>query len=278
MLTFFVRCDKIEAQIIEGVYSLNKNEKRLRELVSNLASLADVEIIYKTETASTNEMAKLAPRGAAKDQIYVAEKQTAGRGRLGRSFVSDRGGLYMTLRFERRLPPTSAVKITVFAAVAVLRAIERLTQIKPMIKWVNDIFIGNKKLAGILCEGVADENGEIAVIALGIGVNVFGALAPEISEIATTLSAHTEHAPEVPALAAEIIKEIYSLKDVPFSRIMDEYRSRSLVIGREVRVLRQNEEYRALVRDIDDGGALVLEREDGREEHLATGEVSVRLD
>lgn len=256
---------------------MNKNEKRLRELVSNSALSADVEIIYKEVTSSTNEIAKLAPRGVSKDQIYVAQEQTAGRGRLGRSFVSDTGGLYMTLRFERRLPPMVATKITVFAAVAVARVIERLTSLTPMIKWVNDIFIGDKKLAGILCEGVTDENGELAVIALGIGVNVFGTLSPEIAEIATTLSAHTEAAPDIPTLAAETVKEIYSLKDTPFSLIIDEYRRRSLVIGRRVRVLRQNEEYHALARGIDDSGALVLERDNGKEEHLATGEISVRL-
>ena len=108
-----------------------------------------IELIYKKESPSTNEEAKNAPMGASADRIYIAERQSAGRGRLGRSFSSGSGGLYMTMRFEVPTSPNDATKITVLAAVAVARAIERLVPIRAGIKWVNDILLNAKKICGI---------------------------------------------------------------------------------------------------------------------------------
>ena len=236
------------------------------------------ELIYKKTSPSTNEEAKGAPKGACHDRIYIAEKQSAGRGRLGRSFSSGLGGLYMTLRFERSVLAEDATKITVLAAVAVARAIERLVPIKAGIKWVNDIFVCGKKVSGILAEGVLGEDGKIALCVLGIGVNIKNALPRELSEIATSLSEVSDRVPDLADMAAEIIKEVYDLGGVPFSEIIEEYRARSVLIGKTVRVIKKcAPEYDARVLGISDAGELILELDGGKKELLATGEVSVRM-
>ena len=216
--------------------------------------------------------------GAKKDSLYIAERQSAGRGRLGRTFSSDLGGLYMTVRFERSVSPACATKITVLAAVAVARAIERLVPIKTGIKWVNDIFAGGKKVAGILAEGVLGEDGKIALCVLGIGVNISNTLPPELSEIAGTLASFSDNVPDICDLAAKIVKEIYALADVPFGEVIEEYRARSVLIGKQVRVIKKcASEYDARVLGISDAGELILELDGGEKEFLATGEVSVRM-
>ena len=237
-----------------------------------------IELIYKKESPSTNEEAKNAPMGASADRIYIAERQSAGRGRLGRSFSSGSGGLYMTMRFEVPTSPNDATKITVLAAVAVARAIEQLVPIKTGIKWVNDIFVCDKKVSGILAEGVLGTDGKIALSVLGIGVNISNALPPELSEIAATLASFTDRAPDVADLAGEIVKEVYALAQVPFGEIIEEYRARSVLIGKTVSVIKKcADEYSARVLGISDAGELILELDGGKRELLATGEVSVRM-
>ena len=184
----------------------------------------------------------------------------------------------MTLRFERSVLAEDATKITVLAAVAVARAIERLVPIKAGIKWVNDIFVCGKKVSGILAEGVLGEDGKIALCVLGIGVNIKNALPRELSEIATSLSEVSDRVPDLADMAAEIIKEVYDLGGVPFSEIIEEYRARSVLIGKTVRVIKKcAPEYDARVLGISDTGELILELDGGEKELLATGEVSVRM-
>ena len=256
---------------------MNGNEKKLRALLSSSPLTENVELIYRKKSPSTNGEAKAAPLGVTRDSLYVAERQSAGRGRLGRSFLSKKGGLYMTLRFECCLPASEATKITIYASVAVARATERLAPVNLGIKWVNDIILEERKLSGILTEGVADADGNISVAVLGIGINVKNKLAKEIKGIATTLKEHGK-APSLPDLAYEIVKEIYSMKDLPFTAIIDEYRRRSVVIGKEVRVIKKNvPEYAALVLGINEDGELILELPTKERELLSTGEVSVRL-
>ena len=255
---------------------MKKSEKLLQRLFLESELCRDLKIIYMKSTCSTNELAKNAPRGGAPVSIYVAEKQTGGRGRLGRSFSSKKGGLYMTLRFEKSLPATSATRVTVFAAVAIARAIEKLAPVNIGIKWVNDLILDGKKLAGILCEGVAGEDGNIEVTALGIGINVKNRLPKELFDIATSLSEHTEP-PSTVELAFAITNEIYDMQGLPFSEVIEEYRSRSVIIGKDVRVIKKGiPEYAARAIGIDGNGALILELPSGKTEILSTGEVSVR--
>lgn len=254
------------------------DEAALADMLSGLdGALRDVKIFCTESTGSTNADAKNAARDATSDAIFISKKQTAGRGRLGRTFVSEEGGLYMSMLFKREMRPTDAVKITSSAAVCVARAIEALTDIRPQIKWVNDIYVGGMKLAGILCEGACDRFGSITHAVLGIGVNLYPPRDASVSEIATSVSEHTANVPSVLALAAEIVKQLSGASRMSFSDILSEYRRRSCVIGRRVRVIRYESEYLADAVGIDECGALIVVRDDGTEEHIATGDVSIRL-
>ncbi len=237
----------------------------------------NIEVRYFDVIESTSTAAKSDAGRAECDVLYVARRQTAGRGRLGRSFISPEGGLYMSFLFCGERRAEDALKMTVYAAVCVARAIEALTGLDVKIKWVNDLFLGEKKLAGILCEGVFDTRGGICAAVLGIGVNLVGDLGLEIKDIATTLSEHTECVPSAEELLVKIVEELYSLSGERFADVLCEYRRRSCVIGKRVKVLKADSEYYATATDIDEAGRLVLQKEDGSCEHLMTGEVSVRL-
>lgn len=254
------------------------DERKLAALLAGCNFGAEEIKIFCTEsTESTNADAKFAARGAASDAVFISKSQSAGRGRLGRTFTSEKGGLYMSLLFKKQMCPTDAMKITATAAVCVARAIERLAEIHPQIKWVNDIYVGGKKLAGILCEGACDKFGNLTYSVLGIGINLYTPRDESLKDIATSVSEHAAAVPDALELAAEIIKEIYSSAARTFPDILDEYRRRSCVIGRRVRVIKFDTEYLAYASGIDDAGALTVIRDDGAEEHIATGDVSIRL-
>ena len=173
--------------------------------------------------------------------------------------------------------PEDAVKITVYTAVCVRRAIKRLTGLDTSIKWVNDVFVGEKKLAGILCEGACDEFGQITHAVAGIGLNVLPVCDPSLSDIATSLSEHIKVYPTPFELAAAITEEMYGAKGEFFASVISEYKSVSSVIGRRVKVINPTEEYFAFASDIDDDGALIVEMQDGTKKRIASGEVSIRF-
>ena len=238
-----------------------------------------VSVSVLTEADSTNRialsLAKESPPSCP--TVIIAERQSAGRGRLGRSFISPPGGLYMTLltRAPERCDVTS---VTTCAAVAVSRAIERLTGLETAIKWVNDIYVGARKLSGILTQGSVDpESGKITHVAMGVGVNVWGKdMADEIADIATSIEREGKEA-ERATLAAAIIDEYLSLLPTAGSEdISREYKERSFLIGADVRVIKPSGEYNATVTDVSPSCELVLRLEDGSIEYLSTGDVSVR--
>lgn len=211
--------------------------------------------------------------------IFIAEEQSAGRGRLGRAFLSPKGGIYITV-LTKTEQGGSFLALTTHAANAVCRALERVVGIKPGIKWVNDIYADGKKLAGILAQGYVDpDTGRVSHVAMGIGLNVEGRdLAPEISQIATTL----ELLGKVTAkdiLAAQIAEEYLATMDRANSKeSKDEYRSRSIIVGREVRVLMPDKSFNARVTGITDECALEAVTESGERITISSGDVSIRFE
>ncbi len=255
-------------------------EERLTDVsISSKLLAKDVRITLYREIGSTNAEALTLAREAAPDKpmLLVAESQSAGRGRLGRSFISPLGGLYMTLLTPA---PTECdlTALTVLAAVAVARAVEKTTGLDTAVKWVNDVYVGSRKLAGILAQGAVNpDTGKITHVAMGIGINIHGKdFPPEIREIATSIEregARTDRA----TLAAAIANEYLALLPTAGSKeIATEYKSRSFLIGCEVRVIKPEREYRAKVIDISESCELILGLEDGSTEYLSTGDVSVR--
>lgn len=231
---------------------------------------------------STNTRAKaLAAGGAPHGTLVIAESQSGGKGRMGRAFFSPpHSGVYITYVLRPDVLAERAVMITSMAAVAVARAVEALADVDVKIKWVNDLYIGGKKLCGILCEAGMDfESGALEYAALGIGVNVAAMDFPlELRDIATSV----ENECGTPVSRSRLIAEISNQLEALYGRLetgefMAESRRRSNVIGREVLVLRGNERYRALAIDIDDRGSLVVRTPEGVR-RLNSGEVSLKLE
>ena len=238
------------------------------------------------QVGSTNDVAKESHVGL-KPLLIVADRQTAGRGRLGRTFASPGdSGLYMTLALRPTFDLDKSLYVTMAVAVAVCRAIEKVVGVKGRIKWVNDIFYRNKKVCGILTEAQSNfETGKIDTLIIGIGVNCFpGALPESLKDIAGCLA-------EVPGafsraeLAAEIFNETLDiLEELDSMAFLREYRSKCFILGKNI-YIHPNLDQRAIrarAIDIDDNGGLVVEYMEGRKmrqmETLTTGEVSIRLD
>ncbi|MBR2907115.1 MAG: biotin--[Clostridia bacterium] len=237
--------------------------------------------VYPT-LESTNLTARaLAEAGAPSGTVVFADAQTRGRGRLGRSFYSPAGSsIYMTLLLRPRFLPEEASSVTTFAAVAVARAIERVTGLHASLKWVNDVWIGNRKVCGILAESALSPAGTgLSYVLLGIGINVNRDGFPEeLSGIATSLLLECGRTVDRSRLAAVLLSELSPLLSGDAPRgYMDEYRARNLVLGREITVVTGDRSYVAVGKRIEENGNLTVICSDGCEKSICAGEVSIRL-
>ena len=253
---------------------------RIRRKIGDLSKKMSINIYKKID--STNTQAKLhAEYGRCENAIFIASEQTAGRGRLGRSFVSSKNkGLYLSILLNKKLPPEFATSLTTYMAVIASRAISSLSGAEPKIKWVNDLYLGGNKCAGILTEGKASESGDsLQYAVVGIGINLLSQEFPEeVRNIATTVEDECGRKVDKYDLAALIVSEFFkNLGLVGSKEIADEYRSLSFVIGKRVTVMRVDSSYNALVTGITDKCELSLLLDSGESEILSTGEVSLRL-
>lgn len=234
--------------------------------------LPGVPLRVQAQTVSTNNDARAwLKQGAAHGSLVTAERQTGGRGRMGRAFISPSGGLYMSLVLKSDQP---AGVLTTLCAVAVRRAVRELTGKTLDIKWVNDLQYRDRKVCGILCEGVWVGDRLLGVIA-GIGLNVAQREFPEeLRSIAASLYPDGDASCPLERFAAAIYRQIMLLLDsVPAH--MDEYREACVTLGRRVRWIQAEEEREGLAKGIDDTGALLIETANGTI-RLAAGEVSLR--
>ena len=239
------------------------------------------------EVDSTNNIVKEEEVLRLKPLMVVADRQTAGRGRLGRSFASPGGtGIYMTIGIRPKFALDKAPFVTMAVAVAVCRAIEKVTGIQGQIKWVNDIFHQKRKVCGILTEAQTDpETGLLDKLIIGIGVNCFPSPFPEeLANIAGPLSDDPGSFSRE-ELIAEIFNETMDiLKGLETMEFLKEYRSKCFILGKNILVHpRLNDQsIRARAIDIDDQGGLVVEYMEGSKIHqresLTTGEISIRLE
>lgn len=237
-----------------------------------------LSIFVHREIDSTNSEAK---RKIAEGQegvlLIASDAQTAGRGRQGKSFFSPGGaGVYMTFAFPSRLPLTAAVSVTTAAAVAAFRAIRDVTGIECDIKWVNDLYLDGKKVAGVLTEAISDfEAGEVRHLIVGVGINLYPSVYPrEIADIAAPLDAGRV---DRNRLIARIVDRLLEcLSGLGSGAHLDTYRRHSMVIGREITYLRDGEAASARAIDIDEDGWLVIEHADGTRDVLNSGEITVR--
>ena len=241
--------------------------------------------IYDTLDSTNIRAKQLALENTPHGTVVIARQQTAGRGRLGRSFFSPREGIYISIIVRPDFDLAKSVLVTSAAAVAVAESIESVCGIDAKIKWVNDIYADKKKVCGILTEGITDfETGQIESLIIGIGVNTTVKDFPEeLLEIAGSVEGDYSKS----ALAASIITRTLDLMDSIESRdFISSYREKSLVIGKSVKVFKgvykslpeeELEARPARVLDIDDNGCLVVLYSDGTRESLTSGEITVRL-
>jgi len=237
-------------------------------------------IDFEECVSSTNDMLKLAARkGAAEGSILIARRQTAGKGRLGRTFESPEStGLYMSILLRPTIPLNESLLITTAAAAAAAETAEALTGEAAQIKWVNDVFVGGKKVCGILTEGAADiESGGLEYAVLGIGMNISAPKGGFDAEIAGALFS-SPLAGRTAKAAAEIITRFFAYyDDISKKPFLEAYRSRSMVTGKDVNVITPRGSYPARVLAVEEDFSLRIRTENGNEELLRSGEVSVRL-
>ena len=239
------------------------------ELDSRLYAVTVLEEIDSTNTA----LKEMAQQGARIGTTLIAQRQTGGRGRLGRQFYSVEGGLYLsTLLRPTNSDPGS---ITCRAAVAAARAIESLCPANIDLKWVNDLYLNGRKVAGILAEGVFAPDGSLTAVVLGIGINVYNPLPAALEGIATSLANEGYHLTRE-QVAAAFLNGLTQVLCADAS-VMEEYRRRNVVLGRQVTVMRGSETYPATAESITDEGHLVVRTTDNEIRTLSSGEVSVKL-
>ena len=237
-------------------------------------------ILFFDSIDSTNTQAKLlAAQGAPAGTVLIADHQTGGRGRLGRTFLSPAGtGIYMSVILRPDCPPSRLMHLTCAAAVAACDAVEAATGLRPGIKWTNDLVYGSRKLAGILTELGFSPRGTVDWAVIGIGINCLQReedFDPSIRSFAGSLSMF---APCDRARVAAALVEAFASMDLTRKEgIMDRYRAHCVTLGREVSLVRSGDPVRhGLAVDIDGDGALIVEFSPGVRETVNSGEISIR--
>ncbi len=246
------------------------------------SSSAGCPLAVFDEIDSTNLEAKRRALTGAPRCAVIADRQTAGRGRLGRSFYSPSGcGIYTSLLLRPRPDQLADITLlTTATAVAICRALEKTAGVSAEIKWVNDLYLDGKKICGILTEGVTDfESGMIESVVVGYGVNFRDDenLPDELRPIVGSVFGTASPTVSRNALAAAMLSELLPLTETLSSRsFLEEYRRRSMLLGRDIVFARAGQRYSAVAEGIDEGGGLIVRLPDGTQETLRSGEVSVR--
>ncbi len=254
----------------------------IQALTDALGPYADRVTVRLYDTLdSTNTEAKRAAPHEAGVTLYIARTQTAGRGRLGRSFHSPADtGLYMTLAYTTDRPLTEVVGVTAAAAVAGATAIEALTDKRPGIKWVNDLYLEGGKLAGILCETVS-AGADCTRVLVGVGINLTTSAFPDgLRAPAVSLFSPAEARRATPglagALAGTIARRLLALLEAEPTAVLTDYRARLLFVGETVLCTRGEEQWTGRLCGVDEEFSLLVET-DGKVTALSSGEISVRI-
>ena len=241
------------------------------------------DIIYMNETDSTNTRAKeLAAQGAPEGTIVIAEKQTKGRGRRGRSWFSPSGGgIYFSIILRPIISPSETPRITLMTAVVLAETLISLVKLKLRIKWPNDILANGKKLAGILTE-ISTEMDAVNYIVVGLGLNVntqLEDLPKEIKKTATSILIETgKPFPRVKLIRhyLKLYEKYYDMfKKNDFEPIMERWRELADIIGKQIKVDVIGKTHIGKVVDVDNDGVLILKDDHGRLQRIFSGDVTL---
>lgn len=227
------------------------------------------ELIDSTSTEARRSLLS----GTVPPAVFIAEEQSGGRGRTGKSFFSPRGsGIYLSLLLDSTETFDDGVFLTSAAAVAVRRAIFSVTGISPEIKWVNDLYFNGKKICGILTESLT--LGEKRYIIIGVGINLSTEAFPkEISDIAASLGVTGVRN----ALCAECVNNLISVcKEPDRKALTEEYKGFSCVLGKQITYTENGRSYEGFAKDVNEYGHLIVEDSLGNTRTLSSGEISLR--
>ncbi len=231
-------------------------------------------VLYEECVDSTNLFLRRMADSAADGTAVVAASQSAGRGRLGRTFLSPEGGIYLSVLLRPDVEPSRLPTLTPVAAVAVCRAVESVCGARCKIKWPNDVLLGGRKICGILVESVLGDGSPCVIVGIGINGNT-SSFPEELLPIAGSIASVTGERCDLQALSAALLQELDALYAVWLSdgsAVLEEYRRLCINIGREVSV----GERRGQTLAVGDDYSLLVRWSDGSEESLCFGEVSVR--
>ena len=235
----------------------------------------DSLLVFK-ETGSTNtDLKALAAKGAPHGTAVLAMRQTAGRGRMGRTFLSPDGGIYMSLLLRPQCRASDLMHLTCAAAVGACDAIEAVCGIRPGVKWINDLVWQRKKLGGILTELSLNADGTVNFAIVGIGINV-AAVPKDVADMATSLSAAAGTEIDTAKVAAALIQHLTSMDYMARGAVLARYRQDCITLGQPVRVLQVGEHYTGIARDLTADGGLIVDKSHGGTVIVGSGEVSIR--
>jgi BirA family biotin operon repressor/biotin-[acetyl-CoA-carboxylase] ligase len=239
-------------------------------------------VVFQTIGSTNLEAKKMAVANASHGTVVLADRQTSGRGRFGRSFLSPaHTGIYMSLILKPNLAVSDAALMTVAAAVAVCRAVAEKTGLAPRVKWVNDIILDGKKICGILTESILDlESRSVSDVIIGIGLNFCTPdeyFPDELKGRAGSLYPGGRPPLTRNEMASSMIGNVLDLyENLAGREFMSEYRALSCLPGKEISYVEGGVEKRAAAVGIDDSGRLIVRDPDGVVSALSSGEVSVR--
>lgn len=249
-----------------------------------------LRVQYEERVTSTNTI--LFEKGLLGEQeglILIADEQTAGKGRRGRSFYSpEYTGIYFSMLLKPAFSLEDALLITTAAAVAVVDAIEKTSGKQAAIKWVNDVFLDGKKICGILAEASApasecpSEGEEGPFIVLGIGINLNEPRDGCPAELSNRMGFLFGRQPCTPKTRIRLVREVWDrfltiYEKLPDREFMNLYKRHSFVIGREVVLLSGNQKEQVFVEDMDERARLLVRKKDGTRQVVSTGEISLRI-
>jgi BirA family biotin operon repressor/biotin-[acetyl-CoA-carboxylase] ligase len=234
--------------------------------------LIGCKVVHFETTTSTNIVAReLAEEGAAEGTVVIAETQTRGKGRLGRQWITQPGGAWLSLVLKPGIDPAHAANVTLLAAVSVTKAL-RERGVEAVIKWPNDVLVNGKKICGILTE-MSAETDAVNFIVLGIGVNVNNDVP---LETATTLKAElgqkVDRVKFVQGLLESLEEDYLTFREQGFTPILWSWRRYSDTLGRPVEVTYQGEIIRGVAQDIADDGSLIVKTKDGSVRKIVSGD------
>ncbi|MEM3579049.1 MAG: biotin--[acetyl-CoA-carboxylase] ligase [Candidatus Bathyarchaeia archaeon] len=241
-------------------------------------------IFFSREVGSTNDWAReLAELGAPEGTIAIAETQTAGRGRLGRKWISPKGGLWFSIILKPELKPQETIKLVFLAGLAVAETIRELYGLKTETKWPNDVLVDGRKVCGILSEmKTLGENVDYAIIGIGVNANLdFEKDFPEeLRETATTIQKALGKKIALEELFKALLEKMDSLYQIflkeGFTPILKGWKGFASFLGSQVEVSCDGEKFVGTASDINDDGALVLRLKDGSVKRFFVGEISLK--